>query len=257
MSLLTFSAFNFGHTIDSSNNALDFNEGSGELNATLNNGDYTLTEFVIEIKRAMEAVGALNYTVSVNRTTRIITIAGSATFSLLASTGTRVGIGVWDLMGFAAVNRTGSASYAGTLASGSQYRPQSLLVDHVASENWNQKNDAVVNEAASGKVQVIYFGDVAFMKFNIRLATNLVISSAQPQIETQTNGVANLRAFMDYIITKAKFEFMADRDTPSTFENVLLEKTPDSKNGTEYQLKEKQGCPGYFETGVLVLRVVT
>lgn len=52
----TKSKFYYGHTIDSDNNLLDFKEGAGtELTATLNVGEYSLTDFVTEVARALNA----------------------------------------------------------------------------------------------------------------------------------------------------------------------------------------------------------
>lgn len=256
MSIQTMSAFYFGHTVTPLNASIDFSEGGSELQATLNIGDYTLEEYVLEVARALNAAGALTYTASVARATRFITIAATGTFQLLAATGTRIGTGAWDMMGFAAVDRTGAATYAGTLGSGEQYLPQHLLERYVEPENNIDKNDAVVNESASGKVVVILFGTTQFIEMEIKFATNNVISSVQTQIEYNATGVADLRAMMDYLITKAKIEFMPDRSSRNTFYKLILEKTPQNKAGTAYKLVEKENQFGYYETGLLVFRVV-
>jgi hypothetical protein len=258
MSLTTFSKFYYGHTIDSTNLCLDFKEGAGpELQANLNPGDYTLTEFAVEIKRALDAIGALTYTVTVDRTTRKITISSTSNFSLLVTTGTRVGSSAWGLMGFTGADKTGASSYQSQVGSGSEYLPQQILREHIPSENFKEKTDAVVNQSASGKVQVILFGTTRFIQINIKYATNIAVSNLQVGIEYQANGVENLLAFMDYLVTKAKFEYMPNRSIPGTFQKVLLERSEESRNGTAYKLKELKKGPGYFETGTLVLRVTT
>ena len=256
MSLSTRSQFFYGFTITSANNALDFSEGGPELQATLNIGDYSLEEILVEIKRAMEAAGALTYTVSVVRSTRVITISAGSTFQLLAATGTRVGTGVWSLIGFSAIDRTGASTYASQNAAGSVFRPQAIVDEHIAAESWKGKSQATVAESADGTVQVATFGDVAYVQMNIWLQTNNVSPSTQPEIEQDLSGVANLRTFMDYAVTKAKMEFMPDRNSPNTFNKVILDKTPASRDGIEYRLEEMRGCPGYFSTGKLVFRVV-
>lgn len=257
MSLTTFSQFYFGHTITNLNGAIDFDEGGPELQATLNPGDYSLEEFIAEIKRAMDEVGGQAYSVSVNRATRQITITAPGAFTLRTNTGTRTGSGAWTLMGFTtAANFTGDTTYTGPNGSGSRYRPQHLLVEHVASQNNVEKTDAVVNESASGRVQVIQFGTTKFIEFNIVFATNNTVRANQFTIENQANGLDNLRAFMDYIVTKAKFEFMPNRDNANSFEKVILESTPKSRQGTAYKLDELKSAPGYFSTGKLTLRVV-
>jgi len=258
MSLTTFSQFFFGHTVDSTNNAIDFDEGGSELQATIAAGDYTITEYLVAVKDALDAAGALSYTVSLNRSTRIITIASTSNFTLRANTGTRASVSAWAMLGYTtSSNKTGASTYAAQNESGSRYRPQALLEEHIPSENWLEKNDAVVNESASGIVQVVYFGDVRFIQMNIKYATNLTVRSIQTTIENQSGGLDNLRTFMNYITTKSKFEFMPDRDTPNTFYKVLLDKTEESKNGISYKLKELIKGAGYFETGKLILRVVT
>lgn len=257
MSLQTFSVFYFGHTITRNNFALDFNEGGPELQASLNVGDYTLEEFCSEVKRAMDTVGGQVYTVSVNRTTRLVTISASGNFTLLAGTGSRIGSGVWTLLGYTATNKTGTNTYTTENPSGYEFKPQHLLMNHIASAHQVEKNDAVVNESASGIVQVIMFGTVRFVSLNIVHSTNLTIRTIQGAIENQSGGLTNLVAFMEYIITKAKFEYMPDRSNRTSFEKVLLEKTEKSRNGTAFTLEELKDGPGYFETGKLTLRVVT
>jgi len=258
MSLTTFSKFYFGHTVTNLNGSIDFDEGAGELQATLNPGDYSLEEYVSEIKRAMDDVGGQAYSVSLDRTTRFITIAATSNFTLRALTGTRIGTGAWSMMGFTTVaNFTGTNTYTGTLGSGSEYLAQSLLVDHVDAEDFVEKTDATVNESASGRVQVVTFGTTSFIQFTMRFATNKVINPCQTSIETQTNGVANLRTFMNYIVTKAKFEFIPNRAVATSFYKVILESTEKSRQGTAFQLEELKDAPGYFSSGKLVLRVVT
>jgi hypothetical protein len=254
-SILTFSQFYFGHTITSTNASLDFSEGGPELQADLNPGDYSLTEFLVEIKRAMEAIGALTYTVSVDRATRLITIAGSGTFSLLAGSGTRIGTGVWGLAGFAATDLTGTNTYTGGLASGSIWRPQCKLANYIAPEDNLTQIDAVVNESASGNIQVVLFGQQRFIEMRAPVITEKAIKSGT-LVEAQSGAIANARAFLEYATTKAKFEFMPDRDTPNTFYKVLLEQTAKSRNGTAYQLERYEDAFGVFDTGNLVLRVV-
>lgn len=258
MSIQTRSAFYYGHTITRLNNAIDFKEGGSELQATLNNGDYTLEDFLAEIQRAMNAVGALTYTVSVDRSTRFITIAATGTFSLLAGTGSRIGTGTWTLMGFAATDLTGAATYTGTFGSGSQFLPQSIFFGYVPSGYSQEKNAAVVNESASGLIQVIQFGTNSYLEFNIRLQTNNAnISYAQPEIESSATGIDDLKTFMDYAITKAKMEFMPDRASRGTFQKILLESTDKSKAGIAYQLVEIKDDRFYWDTGILVFRVAT
>jgi len=205
----------------------------------------------------MDVVGALTYSVSVNRSTRIITISSSSSFELLGASGTRIGTGAWSLMGFSATDLTGASTYDGQSGAGYEYLPQALLKDHVPSENWAEQQDASVNSTASGEVQVVTFGIVRYLQANIWLANNKMQSACQPEIETNASGVSDLITFMDYAITKAKMEFMPNRSVSSSFYSCLLESTPESRQGIAYKLKEiKDAGGGYFETGPLVFRIV-
>lgn len=255
MSLITFSKFYFGHTVTSSNCKINFKEGVPELTATLNIGSYSLTEYAAEIKRAMDAAGALTYTVAINRTTRVITISAGSNFQLLTSTGSNLTISAFTMIGFTGSDRTGASTYAGNTGSGSTYTPQFILQSHISSEDWQQAVDAVVNKSASAKVEVVSFGTEKFVQLKIRFANNLVQPTNGP-IRTNLTGVTDLETFIKYLITKAPIEYMPDESAPSTFQKLILEKTEESQNGTGYKLKEIPRIKGYFDTSVLTMRVI-
>jgi len=254
LSLTTYSKFYYGYEITPTNTLVNFSEGAGELTATMGIGSYSFTEFAVTLQTALNTAGALTYTVTANRTARTLTIAASGTFSLLALTGSQTSAGPWVIIGFAA-DQTGTNTYTGT-AAGSSYSPQFILQDHIATTDWKQAAQSTVNKTASGRVELVKFGDERFMQANIMWVTNI----AQPSgpITNNASGVAQLRAFLDFAITKAPLEFMANTAAPATFEKMILDSTALSKDGVGYKLKElyDKGLPGYFESGVLVFRVV-
>lgn len=256
MSIFTFSKFYYGHTVTIENFGIDFDEGAGELFADLNPGDYTLSEFVLAIANALNTAGTQVYTVSVNRGTGRITISAPNPFDLLGATGSRVGISALPLAGFAASDFTGSNSYTGANRSGSEFKPQSFLWDYVEPDDNQEKNDAVVNTSATGEVQSVIFGDVSFIDFEIPLISNNPVSRCNESIEFNATGKSDANNFMKYAITKSKMEFMPDRDNPSNFYTVILEKTRLSRNGTAYKLYEREQAPGWFSSGDLTFRVV-
>lgn len=258
MAISTHSKFYYGHTIDTTNNAIDFDEGGAELHATLTTGEYTLTEFAAEVGRAMTEAGGQTYTASVNRTTRIITVSATSNFSLLVSSGTRSGTAAWTLLGFSGADKTGTNTYTGSAASGSSYSTQFKLQSYTPSANFMSSADATVNKSASGKVQVVRFGEERFVEFELKFITNTTMPSGAP-IRTDASGLSNLQDFMDYLITKAPIEFMADEDTPSSYQKLILESTDADKNGVGYKIKEMydKGLPGFYDTGLLKFRVVT
>lgn len=257
MALSTHSKFYYGHIITTDNNAIDFSEGGGELQATLANGSYTLTEFADEIVRAMDAAGALTYSTSIDRTTRKITISSTATFELLVSTGTRAGATAYTLAGFTGADRTGASSYEGDSGSGKEYTTQFILQSYVPSSNFKRSTDASVNKSASGRVEVVKFGEESFIEFNMRYITDIQGQDGT-LLRNRATGVADLRDLLDDLIEKSRFEFMEDENTPTTFEKVILESTPSESDGTGYRLREQfdRGLPGYFDTGILRLRVI-
>lgn len=161
-------------------------------------------------------------------------------------------------MGFTAVDRTGASTYTGQGQAGSQYTPQFILQSHISSDNWQEAADASVNKTASGRVEVIKFGIVKYVQFQIKFATNIAQPPNFGPIRHNPNGVENLQTFMRYIIQRAPFEYMPDEDAPSTFQTIVLESDPESSTGTGYKLKElyDKNLPGYFETSVLKCRLV-
>lgn len=257
MSLKTFSKFYYGHEVTTENNLLDFDEGSGEVTAELEAGFYSLTEYAAEIQRALNDAGALTYTVTIDRDLRELTISASAVFSLLVTTGSHVGASVWAMAGFSGADRTGASTYTGDLASGSVYYPQFILQDHIASDKWRQAADASVNRSASGRVEVVKFGSIKYVQFSIKFATDIDQGYGGP-IRSNPNGVSDLEAFMNYLITKGPFEYMPDESDSATFETLILEASPDFSEGTGFKLKElyDKNLPEVFETGILKARVI-
>ena len=124
MSLENFSTFYYGHEITSDNNKIDFEEGFGELVAEINVGTYSLTDFVIAVQDALNSAGSNIYFVTLNRTTRQITITANNPFDLLITTGDHTGTSSFPLMGFTGPDLTGQTVYVSNGPSGSEYRPQ-------------------------------------------------------------------------------------------------------------------------------------
>jgi len=258
MSLTTRSVFYTTAEITSSNQNLNFTEGAGpELTAVLAVGTFSLSDFIIKIKTALDAAGALTYTVTVDRDTRFITITTTSTFALLVLSGSQVGTGPFSLMGFNGADRTGASTYTGDSGAVTEYLPQFILQDHVAKENEQEAVHETINETGTGVIEVVKFGNKQFIEVNARYITDIPQGSGHP-IETNLTGVADAQAFMRNIVKKGPFEIIPDRAVRATFDKVLLESTPDNRNGTGFKLRElyAQNMPGYFETGVLRLRVL-
>jgi hypothetical protein len=257
VSLQTYSLFFFGHTVTSQNCSLDFDEGGAELQATLDHGFYTPTQYLAEVKRVLDAVGAHTYTPSLDRATRKVTVAATGNFTFRVTTGSRVGTSAFPMLGYTS-NKTGAASYLADVATGSAYEPQHKLEDYVPPENNLDSVDEKVNESTAGEVEVVKFGNRRFMKCNIVWATDKS-PTGNAKIKVQASAIANLRTFMEYLCTKAPVEFMPNIAAPGTFYSLRLESTRYNKAGTGYELKEylSKKAPGYFETELLTFRVVS
>ena len=255
MTIQTKSKFYYMDSVSATTQYVDFDEGSTELTATLTSGSYSLTDFITELARAMTAAGGQTYTVSLNRSTRQITISATGNFSLLLSSGTHIASSGLILAGFSgASDRTSTNSYEAVSKVGSEYKPQYFLQKYVPSDNLQKEVMPSINQSASGKVEVLSFGTVKFIEMDIPFCTSLTQSGVA--IENNATGEADIRSFLQAAVKKIDFEFMPDRDTEATFEKVILEKTPEDSKGVGYRLKEMLPLAGYFSTGKLTLRVV-
>lgn len=263
--ITTKSMFYYGHEVDADNNLLDFKEGAGaELTAQLNVGEYTLTDFVTELARALNAAGALTYTVTVNRTTRIITISATGAFTILGATGTHAGNLCLELAGFSLVDTSSDTSHAGSSASGSVWRPQWTIQEYVSFDDNVSSIDGIKRESASGQVETVTYGKRYIMEGNFKFITNVYqppmsSTNASRELENDSSGVSNARAFLAYATEIKPLEFIPDRSDASTFESCILESTPESQDGLAFKLKELYGMnlSGYYETGLLKFRRVS
>jgi len=257
VSLKTFSKFFYGYEVNSDALYLDISEGSGEMTAELEIDSYSLNDFINEVSRQLNAVGGQEYIVSVDRATRLATISAPANFSLLVGTGSHRGATIFGALGFTGNDLTGAKTYTGNLPAGSEYAPQFILQSYVSSDDQRGPAYGVVNKSASGVTETVTYGEENLIGLDIKFANNYAHSWNGP-IKTNSSGVLNLRNFMKFCVTKSPLEFMADEANPDSFQKVILESTPDDKNGLRFKLRElyDKGLPGYYETGSLVFRVL-
>lgn len=254
MALFKYSGFIYGHTITSDNQWIDFSEnGITELSNEVDLGSYSFTDFVSKVAAAFNEVGTQVYTFGVNRVTRKVSIAAPSNFDLYVTTGTHSEISVFNLLGFTS-DKTGTNFYEADIASGSFFEPQFYLQNYIDFEDDVRNASSSVNQSASGKVEVISYGLIKQMSCNITLQTNI---TPQSVIKNNPTGVDDLRAFMNYAITKAPLEFVKDIDGVN-FTKCILEKTPEDQNGTAFKLKElyARKLVGYFETGTINFREI-
>lgn len=256
----TYSLFYYGHTVTEDNQNFPLDEGSGEINAILSVGGYSLSDFVNELQRALNEASGIgnNYVCSVNRDTRRITISADSNFDILSSSSTLVDVSVFELAGFdTGSDKTGSNSYIGENGSGSVYEPQFKLQSYSPFENRQESSSAVVNQSASGRVEVVKYGLNKFMSANITLANDYDNSKAG-FIKDNPSGVSDLRDFLAYCITKNPIEFIEDESNTSSFQECILESTRADRKGTGFELREllNRKLAGYYESGDLTFRLI-
>lgn len=254
----TFSKFYYGIQVTTDNKWFDLDEGAGELNAEIPVGEYTLTTIAEAVEDALNDVGSDTYTVTINRSTRKITISSTGTFDVLIATGTNTGSGIYSLIGIDDVTDISAvSSVVSDSAIGSEYVPQYKLQDYVDEKDMRKLRSATRNKSASGIVEVQSFGTDRMFQFSIKFATDIYQPSGGP-ITNNSSGVDDLRAFMQNAITQAPIEFIPDQSVVSTYYKVILESTPADSNGLGYTLQEQfgRGLVGYFETGLLTFRIL-
>jgi hypothetical protein len=253
MGIKTRPVFYYISPILKSNKNLDFDEGSGELNAAVTIGAKSIEQLMTDVQKAMNEKGSQEYTVSFDRDLRFVTISASGNFDLLATTGTS-GFSILSSLGFVS-DKTGANSYTSDLAIGNVYQPQFLLQDWKAPEDNKESIQPSVQESANGEIEVFTFGSRSFFEFNIRFINDFDRPKGS-YVETNTNAISEARAFMNFITTRSPLEIMRDRDDKDDFETIRLERTRSSRDGVGFELREMRGLQDWFETGTLVFRLL-
>ena len=258
MTVKTHSKFYYGHTVDENNLNLPFSEGGGEIVAELNVGDYSLEKFVVEVARALNAVSNKYYVVTVNRTTRQITISGDSNFELLANSSGLAIVSIFPLLGFdQATDKTGANTYQGVNASGKEYKTQFKLQNYKPFDNEQRASAASINESATGRVEIISYGNVKTMTLDFTLVNDFE-RSKNPSIRENLTGVADLRDLMEYLIGKGEVEFMENENDVNSFDTCILDEANNGQNGTGFVINElyTQGLAGFYELKGLKFRKI-
>lgn len=255
---LFYSKFIYGFAFNSSNNKFDISEGAGQIAVTIPVGAYTATKFCQELQKALNTVGTLGYTVTLDRSDFSIKIkAQSGTFRILGSTGASVTRTCLPIMGFEMVDTALAVEHiSGQI--GKIYSVQFPVQSYLApDQNKGLVNSTVTRSASGNNVAVQYFGEERTMECNLRLINNITQHPNSP-LRTNPSGVEDAQEFLDFCIELNPVEFVPDEKNMSKFYRVRLEATPESQTGTGYRLKElwDMNLPNYFETGVLKFRVI-
>lgn len=257
MALSTYSVFYFGIEVTGSTKWLDLSEGGPEINIEFTPKSYSLSELANELSTKLNTDGSLDYTVTVDRNARLLTISASGSFEFLFNTGTNSANSIASVLGFSATDTGSSTAHTSSNPIGSVYEPQFILQDFVDKNQNEFLIDANVNRAADGTVETVKFGSERFFEMSFKFI-NQGILKGNPFIYNAT-GLDDANNFFSNIINKVTFEFMPDKNNRNNFTKVILESTRESRDGTAYKLDElvSQSLPNIYEINQIRLRVVT
>lgn len=256
MALSTHSRFYYGWQITTSNRYLDFNDGSDKV-AILDVGYYTSSDLATMIASKMNELSSTDFTVTFNRSTRKFTIAGSATFSLLAGSGDNVTLGVFTLLGYTATDKTGFATYLAQTTSGYEYTTQFFPQSYLPTSTNRNAIEGLVNKSSSGVIEVIKFGDERFMKLELLFITNIP-QSPDSIIRSKSDGVEQYIQLIEWLTSKAPVEVMINELDVDTFQEFILESTEQDTQGLNYELTElyDKSLPLFYKSGRLTFRLM-
>ena len=242
----------YGYTVQVSNQYIDFQAVSmgPVFTATLDQGNFSLTDLLANIVNAMGAVDGLNvYSATVDRsiaggTQNRITISTNGVYlKILFGTGAHALASIAPTIGFNQVDYSGQTSYSGSSTTGSSIIPTYFGYNWVAPTR-NRKLFGAVNVSASGVKQAVVFQLQQFFRVEFRFeSASRVDSLWQP--------------FFDWASQQNTLEFTPDITSPSIFYQCTLESTEEAGDGLGWEMKEQlPEFPNLFQTGALEFRVV-
>lgn len=250
MALRARSSFLYGYQITATNRSLDFRVVSGGpiLLAALQIGNYSLSDLLIEIKRAMTSAAPLFvFTITANRTIsggtqNRVTITSTSTYlDLLFASGPRVGSSVAPIIGFASMDRVGGVSYTGTLSTGTILVTEREGYNYTPETLFKEVNGAT-SISAIGDKETIVWGTMQFIEVMF-------------MYEPESKSIMEWQPFMTWAIRQLPFDFTPEITSPNLFSNVTLESTSESSKGLGYQMKEQiPDFPFLYQTGKIKMR---
>lgn len=251
MALRDKSLFLYGFEVTSTNFAIDFKKTSGgaQLMASLRFGFYSLTDLLIEIKRALEAADPSNtYTATANRsissgTQNRVTISTSGSYlELDFLSGPRSLSSIHTMIGFPSVNQTGATTYTGTSSAGTvllttltgyTFLPPELLKTIIGT----------INITTDGQKEALVWSVQKFTQIEFKY---------EPEAKSKTEW-AN---FLTWATQQRPFDFTPEAGTYGTVHNVTLETTSADGKGLGYRMDEMlPDFPFNYKTGILKMRV--
>lgn len=250
MALRARSLFLYGLRVTNENSSIDFiaSMGGPTLQATLTLGFYSLTDLMLEIKRAMEAVDGTNtYTITADRTyagglQNRVTIATSGSYlSLLFGSGPRATSSVAPLIGFLSADQLGGTTYTGTSTAGTALAPALTAYNYIPTTAF-RKVFGSLNISTTGEKEAVVFQIQEFFQAQFKYEPTATITTTWPDL-------------MNWMIQQKPLEFTPEITSPNEFYNCTLERTGADGKGLGYTMKEMlPQFPGLWDTGVLTFR---
>jgi len=249
--------FLYGYDVTDFNKYINFqNINLGPvLTAVLNVGNYTASQFMLEIKRAMEFVDGVNtYTLFLDRSinsgasNRLHVSTSGSFLSILFGTGINAATSPYGLMGFNPADYTGSTTYTGSSQSGVVLIPEFATWNYLGP-NEMVEQDGVKNITSTGIKETLVFAQMTFFQGEWRYLSN----------ELGRTQLTEWTTFLKYATQQLKFEF-----SPSIYENydefyqATVESTPADGNGMKYKLElmVSTGLFRFYSTGSIKFRVI-
>lgn len=257
MALETHSKIYYNYKVTSENRYLDINDGTDDVTIELSLGSYSPTDLAIHISSKLNENALGDYTVVFNRLDRKFTITNTINFSLLFATGINNAQSCAYLCGFDATDLTGASTYTSQSASGSSYSTQFYIQSYKPTSQNRRAIDGVVNKSASGKVEVVKFGNERFLEGELLFITDIIQVSTSI-VRTNVNGVADYISLIEWLTEKSPVEIMIDENKPDEFQTFILESTEQDSKGLDYELIElyDRSLPLYYRSGKLKFKLL-
>lgn len=256
MALEKHSKIYYDYLVTSENRYFDFQVGIDVHVVSLALGSYTPSQLAVELSSKINELLSSSYTVSFNRVDRKFTIANATNFSILFSSGVNASRSIASVLGFNSTDLTGTNTYTSQNSSGKVYTTQFYFQSYKSTTQNRKAIDGVVNKSASGKVEVVKFGNERFMEGELLFITDLIQDNVSI-IRTNTSGVSDYLSLIEWLTEKAPVEIMIDENNPEEFQTFILESTEQDSKGLDYELIElyERSLPLYYRSGKLKFKL--
>ncbi len=258
MAVNTHSLIYYGLEVTELNRYIDVTNGTTTKVAKLSLGGYTPNELLTELSLQLNKAYPSEYNFTFDRTTKLFNFKSSVPLTIKFNTGVNSTQSVASLLGFTnasdiVFNSTGINS---SISSVKEYRTQFYVQSYLDPKHNKKAVDGQINKSASGKVEVVKFGNERFMECEFKFITDII------QIEgSVVRNTANVQGFIDlmeWLTEKRNIEFMLDESKPNEYKTYMLESTPKDQKGLDYELDEMydQELALYYKSGVLKFKLM-